>query len=198
MLTAISTLGRVIALVTTASFLTAQQPAAKLNIVIVEGDGAINNIRQRVAREPIVQVEDENRRPIAGASVTFFLPNQGASGAFANGARSLTVTTNNQGQAVASGFRPNNIPGKFEVRVTASHQGQTASATIAQTNILGAAAAAGGIAVAKILLIVGIAGAAVAGATIAATQGGNGNGNGGGTRPPVAITPGTGTVGGPQ
>jgi hypothetical protein len=31
-------------------------PPQKLNIVIVEGEGAINNIRQRVAREPIVQV----------------------------------------------------------------------------------------------------------------------------------------------
>ena len=37
----------------------------KIHIVIVEGDGAINNVRQRVAREPIVQVEDENRKPVA-------------------------------------------------------------------------------------------------------------------------------------
>ena len=33
-----------------------QQAPAKLSIVIVEGEGAINNIRQRTAREPIVQV----------------------------------------------------------------------------------------------------------------------------------------------
>ena len=32
---------------------------------IVEGEGAINNIRLRTAREPIVQVEDENRKPVA-------------------------------------------------------------------------------------------------------------------------------------
>ena len=44
-------------------------PPAKLNIVILEGEGATNNIRQRVAREPIVQVEDENRRPLAGVAV---------------------------------------------------------------------------------------------------------------------------------
>src|SRR5690348_13602149 len=36
----------------------AQDAPAKLNLVIVEGEGAINNIRQRTAREPIVQVED--------------------------------------------------------------------------------------------------------------------------------------------
>jgi hypothetical protein len=180
------------------TLLIAQQQVSKLNIVIVEGDGAINNIRQRVAREPIVQVEDENRKPIAGASVVFFLPNQGASGAFANGARSLTVVTDSQGRAVATSLRPNNVAGKFEIRVTASHQGQTASATISQTNF--ASAAAGLSAGAKALIIIGVAGAAVAGATIAAS---GGNGSTPSTpstpaRPVTTITPGTGTVGGPQ
>jgi len=48
------------------------QPApTKLNIVILEGEGAINSVRQRVAREPVVQVEDENHKPIGGAAVTF-------------------------------------------------------------------------------------------------------------------------------
>lgn len=176
----------------------AQEPVSKLNIVIIEGEGAINNIRQRTAREPIVQVEDENRKPIAGASVVFFLPNQGASGTFANGARSLTVLTNDQGRAVATGFRPNNVAGKFEMRVTASHQGQTASASIAQSNI--AAATAGLSAAAKALIIIGVAGGAAAGAAIAA-GGGNGGTNASPSapaRPITTITPGTGTVGGPQ
>ena len=52
------------------------QGDAKLNLVIVEGEGAINNVRQRTAREPIVQVEDENHKPVAGAVVVFLLPNQ--------------------------------------------------------------------------------------------------------------------------
>jgi hypothetical protein len=56
------------------------QAPPMLNIVIVEGEGAINNVKQRVNRDPIVQVEDENHRPIAGAAVVFFLPDQGASG----------------------------------------------------------------------------------------------------------------------
>ena len=66
--------------------LPAQAQAGQLNLVIVEGEGAINNIRQRTAREPIVQVEDENHRPVAGAAVVFALPSNGASGVFANGA----------------------------------------------------------------------------------------------------------------
>ena len=41
---------------------------------------------QRTARETIVQVENENRKPVAGAVVVFRLPSQGAGGTFANGA----------------------------------------------------------------------------------------------------------------
>ena len=173
-----------------------QAAAGKLNIVIVEGEGAINNVRQRVAREPMVQVEDENRRPVAGAAVTFLLPNQGASASFANGSQSLTITTDAQGRAVARGLRPNNVNGQYNIRVNAVSEGRTGTATISQTNALVAAAAAGGIS-AKVLAIIAIAGGAAAAGTVAATRGGNGNG-GAGSRPPTVITPGSPTVGGPQ
>jgi len=176
------------------------QPTApgRISIVIVEGEGAINNVRQRVAREPIVQVEDENRKPVAGAAVTFLLPNQGAGATFANGARSLTITTDQNGQAVARGLRPNNVNGQYDIRVNASSEGRTASTTISQTNSLTAAAAAGGISVKLITILAIAAGAAVAG-TVAATRGGGGNGGNGGTgTTPSVIVPGTPTVGGPQ
>lgn len=172
------------------------QPApAKLNIVIVEGEGAINSARQRVAREPVVQVEDENHKPIAGAAITFLLPNQGAGASFANGARSLTVLTDDKGQAVARGLRPNNVNGQYQVRVNASFQGQTANTTITQTNSIAAAAVAGGIS-AKILIILAVAGAAVAGGVVAATRGGGGNNTPAAT--PTVITPGTPSVGAPR
>src|SRR6266704_4620933 len=100
------------------------QDQGGLNIVIVEGEGAINNIRQRTAREPIVQVEDENHKPVAGAAVVFLLPDHGASGVFANGSRTLTVISDAQGRAVAHGFRPNNVNGNLQMRVTASSQGR--------------------------------------------------------------------------
>src|SRR5688572_22151912 len=169
------------------------QGAGKINIVIIEGEGAINNVRQRVAREPIVQVEDENRRPVAGAAVTFLLPNQGASASFANGSQSLTITTDAQGRAVARGLRPNNVNGQYEIRVNASSQGRTATATISQTNSIVAAAAAGGLSLKLIAILVAAAGAAAAGAVVA-TRGGDDP-----ARPtPTVITPGSPTVGGPQ
>jgi hypothetical protein len=179
-----------------------ETPAAspgKIHIVIVEGEGAINNVRQRVAREPIVQVEDENRKPVAGAAVTFLLPNQGAGASFANGARSLTITTDSQGRAVARGLKPNNVNGQYDIRVNASHQGRTASATISQTNALTAAAAgaAAGIS-AKLLIILAVAGGAAAAGAVAATRNGGGNGGGAARPTPTVIVPGTPTVGGPQ
>jgi hypothetical protein len=175
-----------------------QAPAGRLHIVIVEGEGAINNVRQRVAREPIVQVEDENRKPVAGAVVTFLLPQQGPGATFANGSRSTTLLTDSNGRAVARGLRPNNLNGEYQIRVTASHQGQTASATITQSNAVALAGAAAGAGIsAKLITIIAVAAAAAtAGGVVAATRDGNGS-NG---RPPASttITPGTPSVGGPQ
>lgn len=183
-----------------------------LNIVIVEGDGAVNNIRQRVAREPIVRVEDENHKPVAGATVVFLLPGDGAGGTFPGNQNMVTVQTNQNGEAVARGLRPNNVTGDFAIRVTASFQGATATAVVNQTNALAGAAAAGagggagaaaattaGIS-AKVLAIIGIAAAAaVGGGVYAATRDSNngGSGPGGPTRTPTAIAIGSPTVGAP-
>ena len=153
------------------ALLYAQESASLLNIVIVEGEGAINNVRKRVAREPMVQVEDRNRKPIGGVILTFTLPNQGAGGVFANGSHSLTVTTDNAGRAVARGIKPNNLNGKFEIRVNASHNGQTARATITQTNQFAAAPLMS----AKTITLLAIAAGVVAGVVIGVTRGGGNN-----------------------
>jgi hypothetical protein len=151
------------------------EPPTELNIVIVEGQGAVNNLRQRVVREPIVRVEDQNHKPVAGALVSFLLPGNGAGGTFPNGAKLLTVTTDANGQAVARGIKANNVSGQYQITVTASSG--TVSATISQSNI--AAAAAGGAAAgaaisAKLIVVLVIVGAAAAGgAAYAVTRGGN-------------------------
>jgi hypothetical protein len=173
----------------------AQAPTS-LRIVIVEGEGAINNVRQRVNREPVVQVEDENRKPIAGAVVVFFLPDQGPSGVFVNGSKTLTVTTDNQGQAAARGIRFNNQSGQMQIRVTASFQGQTASALITQTNAAGGGGGGGMSAGTKALITVLVIGAA-AGAGVGIYFGTRNNGPGTPVGPPaIVLTPGTPTVGG--
>ena len=170
-----------------------EQEPTKLNISILEGEGSINNIRQRVAREAMVQVDDENHKPVAGAAVTFFLPEHGASGVFSNGSHSLTAMTDNTGRAVARGLVPNKVAGDVQIRVVARFKNLDANTIIHQQNVAAAAAtaAAGGAISGKLLAIILITAAAgVAGGLVAATRGGGSS--------PVAITAGTPTVGAPH
>ena len=111
------------------------QASEELKIVILEGDGFINNVRKRTARDAVVEVLDRNNKPLAGVSVIFLLPQGGPGGTFANGAQTLTVQTNNAGRAVASGFQPNQVTGEFQIQVEARFENQTARASIRQRNI---------------------------------------------------------------
>ncbi len=175
-----------------------EQPGAGsgLSITILEGDNAIVNVRQRLSREAIVQVEDENRKPVAGAAVTFFAPTNGPSAVFSNGANNITILTDEQGRAVLRGVKPNQTQGKFEIKVTATKEGfRSANAILSQTN---AAAAAAGLSAGMIGLIV--AAAAGAGIGIAlGVSGGGGSSTGPGTiTRPTTLQPGTPVVGPPR
>jgi hypothetical protein len=139
--------------------------APLLNIEVVEGEGAINNIRQRAARETIVEVTDENHKPVAGALVVFTAPNNGPSGVFGQGSRILRVTTDTQGRAAAQGFRANSLVGNYNIEVEATSQGRVGRKVISQSN----AKIAGpvlGIGLVKLLALLGAAGAGV-GAAVA-------------------------------
>ena len=164
---------------------------SKLKIVVLEGEGAVNNIRQRTAREPVVEIRDENDRPVAGARVTFILPESGPSGVFPNGSHITTTVSDEKGQAAALGLRPNKVAGEFQIRVAASHQGQTASASINQTNVGTPPSRVPG----KLIAVAALAGGAATGVLIA--RGGQGGaGNGKSARP--SIIPGTPEVGRPR
>jgi len=104
-------LGQLIALGGPAAQAQAANSAPTLVISILDGEGALNDIRQRTAREPIIEVEDENHKPIAGAVVLFALPTSGPSGTFAAGAQTFSTVTDSAGRAVAHGLRPNSISG---------------------------------------------------------------------------------------
>ena len=173
-----------------------------LNLVVLEGEGATNNIRQRTAREPIVQVQDQNHKPVAGAIVVFTLPSNGAGGTFANGARTLSLVSDNQGQAVARGFRPNGSKGQFQIHVNATFQGMTATTSINQSNVALTAAGAAvgaGLSAKLIVAIVAVAGAAAAGGAYYATHNSSGSGTPAATIPAgVTVTAGTGSVGPPR
>lgn len=141
----ILSLGKAPAMFAQSSAMASGQPPKALRIVILDGEDALNNIRQRTAREPIVQVEDENHRPVAGAVVVFSIRKggTGAGGSFAGGP-ALAVVTGLDGQAVAHGIVLNSIQGAFTITVTATAAGITANALLTQTNVLGPAGSSNG------------------------------------------------------
>jgi hypothetical protein len=111
----------------------AQSAPARISIVVVEGEGAVSAVRQRLSRDPVVRVEDDDNRPVDGATVVFVLPVSGTTGEFPNGSKTLTVVTGKDGVAVATAIRANQVPGTLQIYVTASYQGLRARSLVTQT-----------------------------------------------------------------
>jgi hypothetical protein len=173
------------------------QDQPELQILVIGGEGSINNPKQRIAREPVVEVRDRNNRPVAGALVLFEAPRSGASGTFVGGSPALRVTTDAQGRAVGQGFQPNSTTGNFTLQVTATYQNATATAAIHMRNAAAGAipdAAKTGILHGKLIAIIAVAGAAAAGTAVAVTRGG-GTTPSNTPPPPTTISLGTGSVG---
>ena len=163
-----------------------------LHVVVLEGGGAINNIRLPRAKEPIIRVEDANNQGVAGAIVTFLLPASGAGAFFGDGGRSLTMTTDDRGEVVARGLHANRIAGTFQIRVSASRGGQIAAASITQTNV-----DPGSRTSSRKIALLAILGGAVAVGVVVAVHGGKATSAS--PAPSVTIVvPGIPTFGGPQ
>jgi hypothetical protein len=173
----------------------AQQPSppAGITVAVVEGEGGVNNIRRKPMQNLVMQVEDENRRPVSGVAVALTLPAQGASGTFSDGSKTAQITTDNQGRAVAR-FTPNNIAGKFEIHVNASIAGRTAKTTITQFNMDVRREGGGGGKIAAVVVLVGAA--ATAGAVVALRKQNRSGPTAASS--PISLTPGAGTVTSPQ
>jgi hypothetical protein len=179
-----------------------QTVPTQLNIVVVEGEGATNNVRQRVARDPMIRVEDENHKPLAGAAVVFALPTEGATGEFGNGSKTLTIMTDTQGRAVAQGMKLNGMNGKVPIHINVSYRGLTARSVITQFSVLPPGAkpsktSGGGHGVLIGVLIAVGAAAAGGGAYFALHQSKETSTTSTSTGPtPIGITAGAGTIAG--
>jgi hypothetical protein len=86
---------------------------------VVEGDGATYQPGARATRGLTVLVTDETGQPLDMASVSFRLPDEGASGTFSSGLRTEVVTTGPDGRASVWGMRWNKTPGPVQIRITA-------------------------------------------------------------------------------
>lgn len=175
------------------------QSSGGLKIVVIQGEGATNNVRSRTATSPVVEVRDAGDKPVAGAEVTFQLPVSGAGGYFNGWLRNQTVRTDANGRAASTGMTPNDEQGRFNIKVTAVEGSRNGSIVIAQSNVAGSSSSASSSGRKsnwwKWAAVLG--GAAIAGGVVAGTRGDDATTAASGPRV-VTVNPGVITVGGPR
>jgi hypothetical protein len=191
----------------------AQQPAPapmaplpmmqSLKVTALAGNKAMNDLERGLMSPLVVQVLDQNDRPVEGAEVVFRFPLNGPGATFRGGNTSQTVRTNGQGQAAAMNWTANNQVGSFDVRVTAAYGNQLGETTVSMTNVTRIVEDGKkgqkqtswySSKWVKIGIIAG--GAAIVAGVVLATRGGSSAAST--TTPPITITPGSPTVGGPH
>jgi hypothetical protein len=171
-------------------------PRPRMNIVVVEGEAAIHNLRDKKPLNIVVVVRDGNRKPLAGAAVRFTAPANGPGGTFLNTGNTLTATSDKDGYAIARGLRANGTPGPYRIDVQATSGDQLATAAVSQFNMTVESArhSRSG----KWIALVAVAGAAAAGGTVAATRGKSSPASSVVTPTPISISAGTGVAGPPR
>jgi len=162
-----------------------------LKVAVVDGDGAFNDIKNKIGHPPSVEVRDESNDVVAGAEVEFTLPALGAGGTFTNGQRSMKATTDARGIATAETFRPNPTEGRFAIAVAATYQGKQGAAIVGQSNTMAASSHSNK----KLWIILGVVGGGAAGAILATHSSSS---SGGGAAAATSISVGPVIVGGPR
>jgi hypothetical protein len=110
--------------------LAAPAQVAILQIQVMEGEAAILQPGVRSSRALTVEITDETGKPVAGAAVSFHLPDDGPGGAFASGLRTDVVVTDGRGRATVHAFQANRTSGRFQIRIVASKE-QARAGTVA-------------------------------------------------------------------
>lgn len=177
----------------------AQLPVEEsLKIRVLAGNDEMNDLQRHVMAPLVVQVEDQNDRPMDGAEVVFRFPINGPTAIFAGGKSSATVRTNSVGQAAATNWMANGQAGTFEVHVNATYGNQIGEATLKMTNVTRIEAAQKTSKRKSLWSHTWVKVAVIGGAALAVglgvylgTRGGGKSGN------TVGISPGTVTVAGP-
>jgi hypothetical protein len=169
-----------------------------LKVMALAGDGEMNDLELKVMAPLVVDVLDQNGRPVEGAAVVFRFPLNGPSATFSNGEKAKTVRTNADGQAAAVDWMANGGPGKFQVHVNASRGNELGEAVISMSNVervteeskknKGKQKSVWSSKWVKIGIVAGVAGAVVG--IVLATRGGSTS--------TVSASPGTPTIGGPR
>src|SRR5690242_16133390 len=75
----------------TMAYAVGSQAAVIVQLKVIEGDGAVYRTGSRATRGLTISVTDEAGKPVERASVSFRLPEEGASGLFSSGLRTEVV-----------------------------------------------------------------------------------------------------------
>lgn len=177
-----------------------------LKVVVLAGREEVNDIQRKVMAPLVVEILDQNDRPVEGAEVVFRFPLEGPSATFAGGRTSQTVRANGQGEAAATNWMANSQTGRFQVHVNASYGNQVGQVTFSMENatkvnrpsasVLGPGGEKHGSWFSptwvKVAVIGG--GAALVAGIILATRGGSSKSSGA----TITISPGSPSIGGPH
>lgn len=93
---------------------------AILRIRVLEGEGSIHTAGTRSNQAIVISLTDEAGRPVEAASVNVRLPDDGPTGAFANGMRTDIALTGPDGRVVIRGIQWARLAGPVQLRITAS------------------------------------------------------------------------------
>lgn len=110
------------------------QDGSALNLTVISGMGAVNDLRNNTTIPTIVELRDKSDRPVIRGAVNFLLPESGPGGRFADGSRSSFAITDRNGRAVLTGFIPNQVEGPFQIAVEATSAGNSVRTIIRQYN----------------------------------------------------------------
>jgi hypothetical protein len=93
---------------------------AVLHLQVVQGEGTVYSAGGRATRGVVVQVTDETGKPVADATVSFRLPDQGPTGEFNSGGKTSIVKTGVDGRAEVWGMQWGKQAGPLEMKITAA------------------------------------------------------------------------------
>ena len=91
-----------------------------LQLQVLEGEGGVFAASSRALRPIAVRVTDEIGAPVAGAAVSFRLPEDGVTGTFQNGLKTDLVLSGPDGRAVSPNVAWGPLAGPVRLRVTAA------------------------------------------------------------------------------
>lgn len=105
----------------------------QIHLVLIDRDKDTTLVGSRSEKGFTVQVADASGAPVEESAVVFRLPDEGASGVFADGARSAIVYTSADGRAKVSGITWSDVPGPVAVKITATKGAARAGFLLSET-----------------------------------------------------------------